>query len=129
MLYTLKFNRNTVHIDGAAIRTQGGEFDYSQNACGAITRGRFQAGKQAENATEIYAAAQANAKAMNRKLCKNCEAAIVAEIEAAQVTETPATETSKVYLEMVQDRPMWTIAGLPMHFTSKDRAQRHLNQV
>lgn len=85
MTYTIRYNASTNHIEGTAPKTQstgtetGGVVAYfAENACGALTRGRFAQGTSRETAAEILAAA----KASPRKLCKRCEAATVAAAEA-----------------------------------------------
>lgn len=71
------YNRTTNHIDGLDIRSAGSEFDYAENACGALTRGRTRMarGKEFDTATEALAAARVSP----RKLCKTCESAALAQ--------------------------------------------------
>lgn len=94
-MFTIKYNRTTNHLDGLAIRTQstgdengGVVANYSQNACGSITRSRLATGKDFENLTEALEAARI---AGGRKLCRNCEKAAEAMLEAMKpvVEEAP----------------------------------------
>lgn len=84
--YQIRYNRTTTHIDGLTVRTQGSELNYSQNVCGALTRGGMAVGKSFNTPAEALRAA----KASNRKVCKNCQAAAEAMIEAEKVAEVPA---------------------------------------
>jgi hypothetical protein len=89
MAYTIRYNRTTNHIDGISARTTGGGndmgshvSDYSLSACGALTRGRFGAGKSFESLADALEAARL---AGGRKLCKTCEKAALAQIAAEAV--------------------------------------------
>lgn len=86
MTYTIKYNRTTNHIDGVVARNRGEGRElggvigyYAQNACGAITRGRFAEGKSFESLADTIEAAR---KAGGRKLCKTCEKAATALLTA-----------------------------------------------
>jgi hypothetical protein len=104
-MFTIRYNRTTNHIAGIGARTTGGgnEVDgaityYAQNACGTLTRGRLAEGASYESLAEALEAAR---KTGGRKLCKTCEKAAEAALEAAEapvedeVTETPKALTFK----------------------------------
>ncbi|WP_405560663.1 hypothetical protein [Streptomyces sp. NBC_01180] len=83
MSYAIKYNRSTNHIDGLTVRTTGGGNDtgdhvsaYAQNACGSLTRYRFADGASHDS----LAAALEDARSGDRKICKTCESAAVAEL-------------------------------------------------
>jgi hypothetical protein len=80
-MYSIRYNRTTNHIDGIGPRTTGGGNDmgdhisaYAENACGALTRGRFAQGRSGESLSEILDSARKG----GRKLCKTCEKAALA---------------------------------------------------
>jgi hypothetical protein len=95
-MFTIKYNRTTSHIDGLTVRTTGGGndmgdhiSDYSQNACGSLTRYQFAQGKGYATVAEALEAARKD----SRKLCKTCEKAALAMIEAEAQTEETETMT------------------------------------
>ncbi|WP_424213185.1 hypothetical protein ACN20G_14465 [Streptomyces sp. BI20] len=98
-MFTIKYNATTNHIDGVAIRTTSGGSDaggyvtdYSQNACGSITRYRLAAGKTYNSLADALNAARQG----GRKLCKTCEKAALAQLaaeEAAPMHDDVAPET------------------------------------
>jgi hypothetical protein len=88
-MFTVKYNRTTNHIDGLAIRSTGGGndmgdhvSDYALSACPSLTRYNFADGAQFEDVEDALEAAR---KAGGRKLCKHCEKAAEAMIEAERV--------------------------------------------
>jgi hypothetical protein len=84
MSYTVKYNRSTSHLAGVTERTMGSEFNYAVSACSALSRSvRFCTGESVEDPSEALQALRLNAKAYGRKICKNCERGILAEIENA----------------------------------------------
>lgn len=115
-MYTIKYNRTTSHIDGLAVRTTGGGndmgdhvSDYSQNACGSLTRYTFAEGKSYGTVAEALHAAETS----GRKLCKTCKAAAEAMItaegralaeteESDTMTERNETTTEAATVEQIQ---------------------------
>jgi hypothetical protein len=97
MNLTIKYNRSSVHIDGLAMRTIGGEFDYARSHCPAISRSVNFCTAQAQATTVAGALDEARtlAKGLGLNLCKKCVSAAEAMIEAAptEVTEEPETYT------------------------------------
>jgi hypothetical protein len=87
-MYTVKANRTTAHIAGIEARTTGGEFTYTQSACGTLTRSRLAPVAQFETLTE----ALAFVKASGRKVCKNCQNAAEAALSAPQAEEAPEVQ-------------------------------------
>ncbi|MFE1763094.1 hypothetical protein ACFW81_02560 [Streptomyces angustmyceticus] len=90
-MFTIKYNKTTSHIDGLAIRATGGGkdmgdhvSDYSQNACGSLTRYRFAAGPSFETVAEVLDYAETS----SRNLCKTClkAAAAMLECQAAELS-------------------------------------------
>jgi hypothetical protein len=88
-MFTVKYNRTTNHIDGLAIRSTGGGndmgdhvSDYALSACPSLTRYTFADGARFEDVEDALEAAR---KAGGRKLCKHCEKAAEAMIEAERV--------------------------------------------
>lgn len=86
MSYTIRYNRTTNHIEGLEVLTAGSETQWSQNACGALTRGGLAVGKTVETVEQALKAAR-----VSRKLCKNCEKAAEAALAAStlEVEEIP----------------------------------------
>jgi hypothetical protein len=88
MNFTIRYNRTSVHIQGceAATQTTGDGEDngsgvvayYAESACGSLTRNgyRMAVGESYETAAEARDAAQAKAKSLGLKFCKNCETAV-----------------------------------------------------
>jgi hypothetical protein len=84
--YSIRYNRATNHIAGVGCKTQGtGEEKggvvayYAENACGVLTRGRLAQGKSYEDLQGALDAARITG---GRKVCKTCEKAALAQIEA-----------------------------------------------
>lgn len=99
MSYTIRYNRQTNHIDGIACKDQssgtekgGVVASYALSACGSLTRGNLAFGKTYETITEAYEAASKH----TRRICKNCAKAALALIEAERVE---AEEAAKVEAE------------------------------
>jgi hypothetical protein len=91
MSYTIKYNRSTNHIAGIECKDQstgeekGGVVrDYAQNACNSLTRYALATGKSYEDISIALAAARI---AGRRRLCKNCEKAATALVEAEVAAE------------------------------------------
>src|SRR5690242_10132034 len=89
--YSIRYNRATNHIAGIACMTTSNKTDedinrtgvvayYAENACGVLTRGRLAQGASYESLEEALDAAR---KTGGRKVCKTCEKAALAAIEAA----------------------------------------------
>ncbi len=88
MSFTIRYNRTSVHIQGCEASTQttgdGGDNGsgvvayYAESACGSLTRNgyRMAVGESYETAVEARDAAQAKAKSLGLKSCKNCETAV-----------------------------------------------------
>jgi hypothetical protein len=102
-MFTIKYNAKTNHIDGLTVRTTGGGndmgdhiSDYSQNACGSLTRYRFAEGKTYATVAE----ALHDAETGSRNLCKTCKAAAEAMI-TAQAAEVFAAETTSEISEEI----------------------------
>jgi tetratricopeptide (TPR) repeat protein len=96
-MYTIKYNRTTNHIAGLEIRSTGGGVerdgyvsDYSQNACGSLTRYRFADGQSFESLRDALEAARKS----TRKLCKTCESAALAMLAEAETTGEIVTENA-----------------------------------
>ncbi|WP_280485376.1 hypothetical protein [Nocardia cyriacigeorgica] len=92
--FTIRYNRTTNHIEGLAIRTEGGELNYSLSACGALTRNGIRMGRGfgSDDLAEVVAKAKILG---GRKICKKCleaaEAMLAATVEpVAPVVEVPA---------------------------------------
>ncbi|MEU7177018.1 MULTISPECIES: hypothetical protein [Streptomyces] len=107
--YTIKYNRTTNHIDGLTVRTTGGGKDmgdhvsyYAENACGSLTRYRFAQGATYATLAEALEAARKG----GRKLCKTCEKAVVAQLEA-EATDEGGTATDDEMAEEVGDIQCW----------------------
>lgn len=86
-MYSIRYNRTTNHIAGIAAKcTSTGEekggvvAEYAENACGVLTRGRLAQGKSYESLDEALEAARITG---GRKVCKSCEKAALAALEAA----------------------------------------------
>lgn len=80
MTFTIKYNRSTSHIDGIDPKdSASGEFSYSLNACGALTRSRLATGQRTEDLAEAVRLATIT----GRKLCKTCQKAADAVLKSA----------------------------------------------
>lgn len=124
MSYTVKYNRATNHIAGidAKCTSEGNEDGgvvqaYAENACGVLTRGNLAASKTHETIQEALEAARTLS---GRKLCKNCEKAALALIEAQSAptdTSDPIQEAARVWVEGAEHQ-----AGDEVYFIpSRDR--------
>lgn len=98
-MFSIRYNRATNHIAGIDCKTQstgeekGGVVAYyAENACGVLTRGRLAQGASYERLQDALDAARITG---GRKVCKNCEKAALAAIEAATPVEVeePKAET------------------------------------
>jgi hypothetical protein len=99
-MFSIRYNRATNHIAGIGCKTQGPATDrsaetgvvayYAENACGVLTRGRLAQGASYEGIQEALDAARITG---GRKVCKTCEKAALALIEAEA---TPAPEQAPV---------------------------------
>ena len=78
-MFQIFYNRTTNHIDGLAIRTEGSDFNYSLSHCPALSRNasRMGRGDKSEDLAKILRWAR-----IDRKLCKSCEAAAQAQLNA-----------------------------------------------
>lgn len=99
MSYTIRYNRQTNHIDGIACKSTGGGTEnggvvasYALSACGSLTRGNLAVGKTYATIQEAYDAASKH----TRRICKNCAKAALALIEAEAIV---AEEAAKVEAE------------------------------
>jgi hypothetical protein len=87
--YTVKYNRTTNHIAGIAERTKGSDFNYAVSACPVLSRSYNLANGKAYGS---LAEALENARKGGRKLCKKCEAAAVAALEALEGEAAPEVQ-------------------------------------
>lgn len=88
-MFSIRYNRQTNHIAGIGCKTQGPAVDrsaetgvvayYAENACGVLTRGRLAQGASFESLQDALDAARITG---GRKVCKRCEKAALAQIEA-----------------------------------------------
>lgn len=78
-MFQIFYNRTTDHIDGLEIRTEGSDLNYSLSHCSALSRNatRMARGKKSEDLGEILRSA-----GITRKLCKSCEDAAKAQLNA-----------------------------------------------
>lgn len=93
--FQLQVNRSSVHISGIAERTQASTdgMTYAQSACGALTRSyNFETKNADDSLVEALRLAEQFAKVYGKKMCKNCQAAAQAQIEAERVA-TPVLES------------------------------------
>ena len=86
MAFTLKYNRTTNHIAGLEVRTQttGEAKDgvvgyFAENTCGSLTRSRLATGTSNTDLAELLRVARIPG---SRKLCKTCEKAATAALNA-----------------------------------------------
>jgi len=102
-MFSIRYNRQTNHIAGIAAKcTSSGEerggvvVEYAENACGSLTRYALAEGKSYEDLEEALEAARTTG---GRKVCKRCEKAALAALEAIAAAEaakpepTPEPET------------------------------------
>lgn len=103
-MFSIRYNRATNHISGIECKTQGPATDrsaetgvvayYAENACGVLTRGRLAQGASYANLQDALDAARITG---GRKVCKTCEKAALAALEAiaeaAKPEPTPEPET------------------------------------
>lgn len=107
--YSIRYNRATNHIAGIACKTTSNQTDedvnrtgvvayYAENACGVLTRGRLAQGKSYESLEEALEAARTTG---GRKVCKNCEKAALAALEAIAeaAAQTPVEEPEAEVVE------------------------------
>jgi hypothetical protein len=88
-MFSIRYNRATNHIAGIGCKTQGPAVDrsaetgvvayYAENACGVLTRGRLAQGASYERLQDALDAARITG---GRKVCKTCEKAALAQLEA-----------------------------------------------
>lgn len=121
--YSLRYNRATNHIAGIGCKTQstgeerGGVVAYyAENACGVLTRGRLAQGASFEGLQEALDAARITG---GRKVCKNCEKAALAQIEADKV-EAERDDFDNGELPKVEGAEHQV--GDELYFLPKDRA-------
>lgn len=95
-MFSIRYNRATNHIAGIECKTQstgeekGGVVAYyAENACGVLTRGRLAQGASYEDLEEALKAARITG---GRKVCKTCEKAALAAIEAAETYDSLADQ-------------------------------------
>ncbi|MFI2188003.1 hypothetical protein [Streptomyces sioyaensis] len=133
MSYTIKYNRTSNHIGGLTVRTTGGGkdmgdhvSDYSQNACGSLTRYRFADGESFNYLVDVLETAR---KAGGRKLCKTCEKAAEAELERmdeavkmAEVEERMAAATPTYGFPEVADADTPESASVPSVSANEDHS-------
>lgn len=112
-MFSIRYNRQTNHIAGIAAKcTSSGEerggvvVAYAENACGVLTRGRLAQGASFEGIQEALDAARITG---GRKVCKTCEKAALAALEAIAAAtpapvEEPATETVEGAEHQVGDK-------------------------
>lgn len=87
--YKIKSNRTTNHIDGVDERTKGSALNYAVSPCSVLSRSvNLLSSKTYSSLREVLAAARI---AGQRKLCRNCEKAALAALEAG--TSSDETET------------------------------------
>jgi len=103
-MFSIRYNRATNHIAGIACKTEGPATDrsaetgvvayYAENACGVLTRGRLAQGASYEGLQEALDAARITG---GRKVCKTCEKAALAALEAIAAATPVVT---------IQDEPV-----------------------
>lgn len=103
-MFSIRYNRATNHIAGIACKTEGPATDrsaetgvvayYAENACGVLTRGRLAQGASFEGLQEALDAARITG---GRKVCKTCEKAALAALEAIAAATPVVT---------IQDEPV-----------------------
>jgi hypothetical protein len=92
-MFTIRYNRTTNHIDGIAERSKGSALNYAVTACPVLSRSfNLATGKGYE---DLKKALQAARKTGGRKLCKKCEAAALATLEATKKAEAPKVEKAE----------------------------------
>ena len=99
-MFTIRYNRQTNHIAGIGCKTQGVGNEsggvvgyYAENACGSLTRYALAEGKSFEGLQDALDAARITG---GRKVCKRCEKAALAQIEAmaAELAANPVVEVT-----------------------------------
>lgn len=122
-MFTIKYNRATNHIAGIECKDQSAGDEkggvvaaYAQNSCGVLTRGSLATSKSYETIQEALDAARITGQ---RKVCKNCEKAALALIEAEAPTDTsdPVQEAGRVHIEGAEHQAGDEVYFLP----SRDR--------
>ncbi|QKY79579.1 hypothetical protein SEA_PHTOWN_96 [Streptomyces phage PHTowN] len=109
MSYSIRYNRATNHIAGIACKTTSNQTDedinrtgvvayYAENACGVLTRGRLAQGASYDSLEEALKAARITG---GRKVCKTCEKAALAalEAEAEAAANAPVEESEPEVVE------------------------------
>lgn len=110
-MFSIRYNRQTNHIAGIGCKTQGPATDrsaetgvvayYAENACGVLTRGRLAQGASFESLQDALDAARITG---GRKVCKRCEKAALAQIEAdAQAYDSLADQALSDDAEVVAE--------------------------
>jgi len=95
-MFSIRYNRATNHIAGIECKSQGPAVDrsaetgvvayYAENACGVLTRGRLAQGASYERLQDALDAARITG---GRKVCKTCEKAALAALEAIAEAAKP----------------------------------------
>jgi hypothetical protein len=129
-MFSIRYNRQTNHIAGIGCKTQSNQTDesinqtgvvayYAENACGVLTRGRLAQGKSYEALEEALEAARITG---GRKVCKTCEKAALAQIEADQAAKDEAmtmadqalSEDTEAIAEALAERDDFDNGQLPV---------------
>lgn len=131
--YQLRVNRSSVHISGIAERTKGSEFNYAQSACGALTRSyRFEEKQASDDIAEALHLAEQFAKVHGRKMCKNCQAAAQALIDAEAKTKPVLESWVHEYQETAEftiSVTVYTNGRMTAHiYLAEGVALKHLGQ-
>jgi hypothetical protein len=81
-MFTIKYNRNTNHIDGLDIRSAGTEMDYAKSSCPTLSRNGYAlaTGRKLDTVEEALKAVRSSQRATGRKACRHCVAAAEAMI-------------------------------------------------
>lgn len=107
MTFTIRYNRNTDHIEGISERTpvSADGMNYAVSACPALSRSgvRLAVGFASDDLREVL-----ENFGKLQKACKKCEKAanlVLAEIEAAESEAAKAQEQAPVELHYQRCRP------------------------
>jgi len=106
-MFSIRYNRATNHIAGIACKTTSNQSDaninetgvvayYAENACGVLTRGRLAQGASYERIQDALDAARITG---GRKVCKTCEKAALAALEAEAAATAPVEESKPEIVE------------------------------
>lgn len=105
--YSIRYNRATNHIAGIACKTEstgeekGGVVAYyAENACGSLTRYALAQGASYDSLQEALEAARITG---GRKVCKTCEKAALAALEAIAKAEVEAAATPEPAKDEIVD--------------------------